>query len=177
MNKLHLGCGNKFLKGYKHVDLLDLPHIDYKTSIDDLSMIENESIDEIYACHVLEHTGRLKIDSTLKEWNRVLKKEGILRIAVPNFEAVVEEYLENKNLEKVLGLLYGGQNYSYNFHYVTFDLKKLQNHLEKNGFKNIKKYEWKEFLPENFDDYSRAYLPHLDENGRLMSLNVIAIKG
>lgn len=66
MNKLHLGCGNKFLEGYKHVDLLDLPHIDYKTSVDNLSMIENESIDEIYACHVLEHTGRLKVDLTLK---------------------------------------------------------------------------------------------------------------
>lgn len=176
MNKLHLGCGNKFLEGYKHVDLLDLPHIDYKTSVDNLSMIENESIDEIYACHVLEHTGRLKVDLTLKEWNRVMKKGGFLRIAVPNFEAVVEEYLKNKDLEKLLGFLYGGQNYSYNFHNITFDFNKLKKHLEKNGFKDIKRYDWRDFLPANFDDYSRSYLPHMDEKGKLMSLNVVAVK-
>lgn len=105
-----------------------------------------------------------------------MKKGGVLRIAVPDFEAVIEEYLKNRNLEKVLGSLYGGQNYSYNFHYVVFDFNKLKGHLEKNGFKDIKKYEWRDFLPKNFDDYSRSYLPHMDENGRLMSLNVVAVK-
>lgn len=174
--KLHLGCGNKYLEGYKHVDLLELPHIDYVTSIDNLSMIEDNSVDEIYACHVLEHTGRLKVDEVLKEWNRVLKKGGVLRIAVPNFEAIVEEYKENRDLEKILGLLYGGQNYEYNFHYITFDFKKLKSHLEKNGFGEVQKYNWQDFLPKDFDDFSRAYLPHMDLNGRLMSLNIIAKK-
>jgi len=45
------------------------------------------------------------------------------------------------------------------------------------GFKNIEKYNWWEFEPftndPEYDDFSAAYLPHLDkENGRLMTLNL-----
>ena len=31
--KLHLGCGNRYLSGYAHIDLADYPHIDYKQDI------------------------------------------------------------------------------------------------------------------------------------------------
>ncbi len=53
--KLHLGCGQRFIEGYIHIDIDDFQHIDYKTSIDNLSMIENDSCDLIYASHVLEY--------------------------------------------------------------------------------------------------------------------------
>ena len=102
---------------------------------------------------------------------------GVLRIAVPDFEAVVQEYTENHNLEKLMGLLYGGQNYDYNYHYGIFDFAYLKEKLQKSGFGKIERYDWKDFLPEGYDDCSRAYLPHMDiEHGRLMSLNVVAVK-
>ena len=101
----------------------------------------------------------------------------MLRIAVPNFEAIVEEYMSSKNLELVMGLLYGGQNYEYNFHYQAYDFKRLSELLRRAGFSDIKRYDWREFLPKDYDDFSRAYLPHMDfEHGRLMSLNVVAVK-
>jgi len=63
------------------------------------------------------------------------------------------------------------------YHYTTFDFGYLKELLEKSGFQSIKRYDWKEFLPDDYDDYSRSYFPHMDfENGRLMSLNVIARK-
>ena len=102
---------------------------------------------------------------------------GFLRIAVPNFEAIVEEYLSSRNLELVMGLLYGGQNYEYNFHYQTYDFKRLADLLTDAGFSDVQLYDWREFLPAGYDDFSRAYLPHMDfEHGRLMSLNVVATK-
>lgn len=175
--KLHIGCGAKVLSGYKNIDLLDLPHIDYKTSADNLSMIEDNSIEEIYACHILEHFGRHDVPRVLEEWYRVLKKGGVLRIAVPNFEAIVKVYTQGVDIEKVMGLLYGGQDYEYNFHYQTFDYSRLQRLLTESNFTNAELYDWKDFLPTDFDDFSRAYLPHMDiDNGTLMSLNVIAIK-
>lgn len=176
--KLHIGCGSKYLEGYKHVDIMQHDHIDYVTSADNLSMIESNSIEEIYAAHILEHFHRDKIVDVLKEWNRVLVVGGgVIRIAVPDFEAIAQEYLLNNNLQQLLGLLYGGQNYEYNFHYITFDFQSLKIILEKAGFSNIKRYSWQEFLPEGYDDFSRAYLPHMDfENGRLMSLNIVAKK-
>ena len=88
--KLHLGCGKRYIPGYFHIDGFDGPHIDHVCSIDDLSFIEDNSIDLIYACHVIEHFKRARLPQVLKEWNRVLKKGGKLRLAVPDFEAIVK---------------------------------------------------------------------------------------
>ena len=178
--KLHIGCGEKYLPGWKHLDAREFPHIDYVTDkLDKLDMFADNSVEEIYACHVLEHFTRLEMSrgGVIKEWYRVLRGGGVLRIAVPNFEAIVEEYMSSKNLELVMGLLYGGQNYEYNFHYQAYDFKRLSELLRRAGFSDIKRYDWREFLPADYDDFSRAYLPHMDfEHGRLMSLNVVAIK-
>lgn len=102
---------------------------------------------------------------------------GVLRIAVPDFEAVAQEYGKEHDLERLMGLLYGGQDYEYNYHYTAFDFGSLKKRLEDNGFVGVKRYDWREFLPDGFDDYSRSYIPHMDfDNGKLMSLNIVAVK-
>ncbi len=177
--KLHIGCGFRNLPGYKHFDIRKLDeHIDYVGSAQDLSQFPDGSIEEIYACHLLEHFGRNQVNEVLKEWYRVIcPGNGQIRIAVPDFGAVVEEYRNTHDLFPLLGLLYGGQDYDFNFHYVTFDFDSLRKRLEDVGFVDVRRYDWKEFLPKEYDDCSRAYLPHMDfENGRLMSLNVVARK-
>jgi predicted SAM-dependent methyltransferase len=127
---------------------------------------------------VLEHFKRGEVEAVFREWRRVLTADGILRAAVPDFAAIAAEYADAPDLDLVLGLLYGGQNYEYNFHYQAYDFDRLKSLLEKSGFASVQRYDWKDFLPEGYDDYSRAYLPHMDfENGRLMSLNVTARKG
>ena len=176
--KLHIGAGEKYLPGYKHMDIIDRPHIDYIGDAEDLSFLPDNSLDEIYACHILEHFKRVQIENVLIEWHKKITGGGRLRLAVPNFEAIFEEYGQNRNLDSLMGLLYGGQNYDYNFHYQTFDIARLKGLLENVGFIHVQKYDWRKFLPADYDDYSKAYLPHMDfENGRLMSLNVIATKG
>jgi len=177
--KLHIGCGTRNLPGWKHFDIRKIDeHIDFVGAADDLSRFADNSIGEIYACHILEHFGRHQTNSVLVEWTRVLVRGGVLRIAVPDFEAIVAEYSENKKISSVLGLLYGGQDYEYNYHYVGFDFEDLKTRLEACGLTQVERYDWRDFLPEGYDDCSRAYLPHMDfENGRLMSLNVIARKG
>jgi predicted SAM-dependent methyltransferase len=175
--KLHIGAGVKYLSGYKHMDAIKREHIDYVGDAADLSFLEDGCVEEIYACHILEHIKRNEIKSVLAEWNRVLCNEGILRISVPSFSAIAAEYTQNGDLDKVLGLLYGGQDYEYNFHYQTYDFDRLKRLMEEAGFTDVNEYDWRGFLPDGYDDFSRAYLPHMDfENGRLMSLNVIAKK-
>ena len=45
------------------------------------------------------------------------------------------------------------------------------------GFKSVERYNWKDTEHFYVDDYSQAYLPHMDKaNGLLMSLNVEATK-
>jgi hypothetical protein len=48
----------------------------------------------------------------------------------------------------------------------------LSTSLQKIGFKNIKKYNWKNTEHSEVDDYSKAYIPHMDQTGILMSLNI-----
>ena len=176
--KLHIGAGEKYLSGYKHMDIIKRPHIDYVGDAGDLSFIADDSLEEIYACHILEHFKRNEVEIVLGEWYKKLSSQGVLRLAVPNFEAVMNEYIQNRNLDSLMGLLYGGQNYNYNFHYQAFDYPRLRKLLERIGFTYICKYDWRNFLPTQYDDFSRAYMPHMDfENGRLMSLNIIAKKG
>ena len=175
--KLHIGCGQKFLPGYKHLDVLESEHIDFVCDASNLEMIDDESVSEIYACHILEHVRRDDALSVLQEWCRVLASDGEIRIAVPDFEAVAAEYALSKDASKLQGLLYGGQNYEYNFHYVAYDFEMLRGLLKDAGFEGVERYDWRDFLPPDYDDFSRAYLPHMDvDNGRLMSLNLKATK-
>lgn len=175
--RLHIGCGDKFLPGYLHFDERAFSHVDYVGKAEDLSIFGDESVEEIYACHILEHFRRADVLKVLQEWFRVLCTGGVLRIAVPDFNAIAQTYLADHDLESVMGLLYGGQNYDGNFHYQTYDENRMKRLLMEAGFTTAERYEWRDFLPDGYDDFSRAYLPHMDfEKGKLMSLNILARK-
>lgn len=176
--KLHLGSGSRYLKGYLHIDIADYEHIDIKSSVDKLNTIDDDTVDEIYASHVLEYYDRNEVESVLNEWKRVLKKDGVLRIAVPNFETLIEVYQETDEIEKILGPLYGKWNLtdgSFIYHKTVYDKKSLTELLERIGFSDIKLWDWREVFKNNpdYDDHSQAYFPHMDkENGIHVSLNI-----
>lgn len=181
MTKLHLGCGAKELPGYVHVDIKEHPHVEHRADItDDLThLFPAGSVTEIYACHVLEHIGRQDVVTTLLNWRKLLSVGGTLRLAVPDFEAVVSVYQHDPaSLHRsLLGLLHGGQRDEWDYHVMSYDFDRLRALLEQVGFTEVRRYDWQDFLPTDYDDYSRCYLPHLDfANGRLMSLNVVATK-
>lgn len=73
-----------------------------------LSKIKNDSCDIIYACHILEHISRNEVQGVVNKWHSKIKPGGSLRIAVPDFEKIVQWYTKTKKLEDVLGLLIGG---------------------------------------------------------------------
>ena len=173
MKKLHIGCGEKYIPGFIHIDIRKFPHVDYVTPANKLDMFADNSVDLIYSCHILEHFQRHKTEDVLREWYRVLRPGGILRMAVPDFEKLVEVYLETRNLKLILGPLVGRQDYPENTHYLVFDYPYLSEILQKVRFKNIHKYDWRQTIHKDYDDYSQAYIPHMDkEHGILISLNV-----
>ena len=177
MKKIHLGCGKVYIPGFIHIDIMDFKHVDYKRSIDDLSIFKDQTVDLVYACHVLEHFKRAKIKKVLREWYRVIKKGGILRLSVPGFEEMVKIYQKYNDINLILGPLVGGQTYLYNFHYMVFDFKSIEKLLKEVGFKKVKRYDWRKTEHAGVDDYSQAYIPHMDkENGMPVSLNVEAVK-
>lgn len=175
MINLHLGCGKLKLDNFINVDIIS-KIADMKLDINDLSVFNNNTVDQIYICHVLEHISRNQILNLFLEWNRVLKDGGKLRLAVPDFEKVVKIYMKNKDMSEIIGFLNGGQRNKYDIHFINFDFDILSILLDSCGFKFIEKYDPFEFLGDK-DDYSKSFLPHMDfENGELMSLNLICKK-
>ena len=60
---------------------------------------------------------------------------------------------------------------------LNLDFKYLEKLLTHEGFKNIHRYDWRKTVHRDYDDFSQAYIPHMDkEHGILMSLNVEAEK-
>jgi len=180
--KLNLGCGKNFLPGFIHIDFGDYPHLDYKHDIRKLPMIENDSVDLIYSSHALTYLDIEEAELALMEWYRKLKLGGILRLAVDDFEAIVKAYQTYGEIGRILGCLYGkwvipSTHGRLVYQKSTYDFKSLKALLEGVGFRNIRRYDWRDTLHKDYDDYSQSYIPHMDkENGILMSLNVEAEK-
>jgi len=184
--QLYLGSGRKHIPDFIHIDLDDCPHLDYRHDIAELSMFSENSVDLLYTSHSFEYFDRQEGERVLKEWYRILRPGGTLRIAVPDFEAIIQVYLKyKKDLEHkgILGPLYGrmaiktkkGDELIY--HKTIYDFKSLKKLLQSVGFKNIRRYDWEKTIHKDYDDHSQAYIPHLDKKrGILISLNMQAKK-
>jgi len=183
MIKVNLGSWKRNFPGWINVDLHDYPHVHFKKNVDDLSMFDDDSIDLLYASHVLEYFSLKQAPQVLQEWNRVLKEGGVLKVCVPDFEALAKAYQKYGDVISMQGSLYAtidppvilqGQ---YVHHKAMYDFKLLKRMLEEAGFTDIKRYDWKEFLPEGVTDHSASYIPSNDhKNGILVSLNLEARK-
>ncbi|HEX9647070.1 MAG TPA: methyltransferase domain-containing protein [Alphaproteobacteria bacterium] len=175
--KLHLGCGRRHIPGWHHVDLMAYRHVDRVGPAERLDHIADDSVEIIYASHVLEHFGRYEVFDVVSEWYRVLRTGGILRVSVPDLSAICRRYLACGDIREVLGLLVGGQTGPLDCHKTVFDAASLGELMEDVGFAEVRHYDWRETEHHFIDDFSQAYLPHMDKRkGLQMSLNVEAVK-
>ena len=177
--KLNIGCGKRnFGDKWIHIDGANFSHIDSNDIL--LKSFKDDSVDLIYSSHFIEYFDRNEIISLLKRWKKVLKKNGILRLAVPDFRVCADLYLKGLfPLENFLGPLYGKMKMGDKliYHKTVFDFKSLKKILESIGMSHISIYDWRKTEHAKFDDHSQAYLPHFDkEEGTLISLNVEAKK-
>ena len=174
--KINLGCGKRnFGDDWIHIDGSKYSHI-YSHDIVNLPFDDN-SVDLIYASHVFEYFDREEAVDVLKKWHKKLKKGGVLRLAVPDFKAFSTLYLNGiLSLDNFLGPLYGKWKMTEKetiYHKTVYDYKSLKNLLESNNFLDIKLWNWRDVEHGKYDDYSQAYIPHMEkENGTLVSLNI-----
>lgn len=133
--KLNLGCGTVRETGLDWIncDLRSEVKPDLVCDARKLPFKDN-SLDHIYAFNILDHFNRFETTPVLKEWLRVLKPSGNLRIIVPDFRFAVEAYMSGKHDMERMQDLYGGQEYKYNFHYTCFDQPYLSKVLLGAGF-------------------------------------------
>ena len=177
--RIHLACGKRHFPGWVHVDIDKLPQVDFVHEAERLPMFEADSADIIYSAHQFNYYTPEQAAAALCEWRRVLKPGGILRLSTPDFEAICRVYLETRDMSRMYGLVNGrypaqGGDLYYR---LAYDLASLTHALEGAGFHDVRRYDWRLTEHRDVDDYSQAYLPHMDKNnGTLMSLNVEATK-
>lgn len=173
---IHLGCGEINAPGFINVDAIPFSHIHYVQDVEDLSILPNKYADLIYASHVLEHTSHSNSFKVLKEWYRVLREEGILRLSVPDFDKLIEVYsAEKRDIQAIMCPLMGGQGYAYNFHKSVFNKKYLTELLLSVGFKEVRKWNPEEVELHTFDDWASR---PIEIKGRKypISLNIEGVK-
>jgi len=137
---LNLGCGEKLYKeieGCKciNIDFRDIPGA-VKMDVTSLPF-DNDSFQYILASDIIEHFPKSKIKGILKEWVRVLKPGGQIKLRTPNLKWCAEEYLKHGDAEFISYHIFGGQEYEGNFHYIIFDRNFLKKLLSEHGLKEI----------------------------------------
>ena len=149
---LNLGAGMLPLPGLLNIDLcydavpyaqrrewLDAGSRTCASDIYPLDAIPDETVSFLRASHCLEHFPRAQTMDVLREWIRVLKPGGILKIAVPNFRWIAEKYLSNPDATDwpIAGYVMGGQTDERDFHKAIFDEDGLTEALEGLGLVDI----------------------------------------
>jgi predicted SAM-dependent methyltransferase len=93
--KLHLGCGNVYKEGWINIDnnsSNDVQKLDLNWDLRKSLPFADNSVDFIYNEHFLEHLTVEEGFSAIKDFYRVLKSGGVMRIAMPDLEKTVLAY-------------------------------------------------------------------------------------
>jgi predicted SAM-dependent methyltransferase len=112
MKCLNLGCGSRIHPAWTNLDLSPagqgvIVH-DLRRSIP----FSGAFFDVVYCSHLLEHFSKADAKSLMKECYRVLRSGGILRVAVPDLEKIVRDYLRALELARA-GSEEGAANYEW----------------------------------------------------------------
>lgn len=142
---LNIGCGPKYIEGMINIDGNIFRKKDMWLDVTIGLPFHNDCIKAIYASHILEHLNSRNIRKLLREFHRVLKPNGLVRIVVPSLEYAIQSYSlrETINLpdwpDKYISD--GGRFNNFmlcgNQHFLMFDFSFLHELLREAGFQKI----------------------------------------
>jgi predicted SAM-dependent methyltransferase len=143
--RLHIG-GVEPRPPWRIFNIQPGPGVDFVGDCTDLSQFADESVDEIYASHVLEHLDhKREIPKALKELHRILKPTGVLSISVPDLEILCRLFLQpNLSLDlryHIMKWMFGNQMDPFDFHKVGLTFEFLVAFLGNAGFKWARRVE------------------------------------
>lgn len=146
--KIEIGSGNKKRPGYESCDIRNIPGVDHVCQADNLPFTD-QSIDEIYSRHFIEHLTLREFLKTLAEWNRVLKVGGEIYVICPNLLFHLKQVLEGSHASFYdkesgsndrywgFGSLFGWQQDEYDIHKFGYYFELLRDILLDAGFESI----------------------------------------
>lgn len=175
---LHVGCGDIDAPGFVNIDARRMPHVHFSIQdLRDLSFVPPGCADLVYVSHVLEHVPHLEVASVLKVLYRITRPGGVLRLAVPDFDLILDLYRQTGyDIRAILGPLMGGQDYPQNFHFGVFNRSFLQELLLGCGFVDVRAWSPTTADHHAFEDWSSRDFVY-DGQKFQISLNLEANRG
>jgi len=151
---LNLGCGQRFHKDWTNIDFVsNSPYVQAYNLLQGIPF-EDNAFEVVYHSHVLEHFSKADGKKFIQECHRVLKPNGIIRIAVPDLEQIAKEYLKNLNLA-----LEGNIDAQYNYEWIMLEMYDQAVRTKSGG--QMASYFFQEILPN--EDY---VFKRIGEEGR-----------
>lgn len=143
--RLNLGSGKKagenLMPGFTTVDLFD-ETADLKMDARALQF-ENNSVDEIYSSHMIEHLTWTDATLAIKHWYQLLKPGGKLTLRCPNAMVYVNEWLAYAYKGEVKQLsdwglrnIMGWWEKPGMLHHILFTKELLEHLFQIGGFRN-----------------------------------------
>jgi len=146
--KLHLGCGQRYIKGYVNIDFPSSQHTVQSSSVADIHYditklrYSANSISEVRLHHVFEHFDRATVCALLLTWHSWLIPNGLLRIEVPDFYKTAFMVLNPFTKENVKNValrhIFGSQEAPWAYHYHGWTKSNIQKMLSLLGYKVLK---------------------------------------
>jgi predicted SAM-dependent methyltransferase len=170
--KLHIG-GKQRASGWEVLNAVPADYVDHLGNAKVLSQFKDNTFSDIYASHVVEHFDYVdELETTLREWNRVLIPGGNIYISVPDLDILAQLFLSKDKLTSdeqfsVMRMIFGAHTDQFDYHLVGLNQEFLTDYLSQAGFTHIRRVE-KLGL---FDDTSNMLF-----KGVAISLNMIAEK-
>ena len=98
---LNAGCGPNHLQGFINLDYLWTPEVDMCWDVTTRLPFKDSSFAGVYTEHCLEHLPRESSAAVLREFRRVVRPGGTLRVVVPDAELYMTLYVKAKQGEVV----------------------------------------------------------------------------
>ena len=128
--KLNLGCNDlKLSDGFINIDIDPRVRPDLIADCFKLPF-EDETVDEIYAGHLMEHVSFN--EDLLTEWKRVLKKGGKITCTVPDTEKSIKLYADGQMTRKLLNqIVFGADDREQQNHHQVYTTQILIDDMSK----------------------------------------------
>lgn len=170
--RLHIG-GVESKEGWEIFNICEGDFVDHKGDALDLSRFEDNTFEEIYASHIIEHLDYIKeIETALREWFRVLKSGGKLYVSAPDLDTLAQLIVMKDKFTvdeqfHLMRMIFGGHTNKYDYHKTGLTFSFLSHFLTTAGFSKIERVK-------KFDMFNDA--SSIGVKGVLISLNVVAEK-
>jgi hypothetical protein len=131
--KLNIGSGSVPIPGYESIDRIYGKEA-YPLDVPDCS------VEEIIASHILEHFPHGVAQEVLAHWVSKLQYGGCIKISVPDFSYIAQQYLNNKPIN-IQALVMGSQSDENDFHGTIFDEDCLRDAMISAGLERIGRWK------------------------------------